>query len=34
MVPAGADLDNMIRRPKPVTTEEHNPIFEIGKDKL
>ena len=32
MVPAGADLDNMIRRPKPVS-EEHNPIFEIGKDK-
>jgi len=33
MVPAGADLDNMIRRPKPVAAEEHNPIFEIGKDK-
>jgi acetolactate synthase-1/2/3 large subunit len=32
MVPAGADLDNMIRRPKPAA-EEHNPIFEIGKDK-
>jgi acetolactate synthase I/II/III large subunit len=33
MVPAGADLDNMIRRPKPVSEEQHNPIFEIGKDK-
>ena len=34
MVPAGADLDNMIRRPKPeVEAEAHNPIFEIGKDK-
>jgi acetolactate synthase-1/2/3 large subunit len=32
MVPAGADLDNMIRRPKPVA-EEHNPLFETGKDK-
>jgi len=34
MVPAGADLDKMIRRPKPVTSEEHNPLFETGKDKL
>jgi acetolactate synthase I/II/III large subunit len=34
MVPAGADLDNMIRRPKPVTDENHNAIFETGKDKL
>jgi acetolactate synthase I/II/III large subunit len=33
MVPAGADLDNMIRRPKPVTDENHNAIFETGKDK-
>jgi acetolactate synthase-1/2/3 large subunit len=33
MVPAGADLDKMIRRPKPVAADEHNPIFEIGKDK-
>ena len=29
MVPAGADLANMIRRPYP---EGHNPIFETGKD--
>ena len=33
MVPAGADLDNMIRRPKPETGEEHNPLYETGKDK-
>jgi acetolactate synthase I/II/III large subunit len=44
MVPAGADLDDMIRRPKPLSsapdaqwaqepTATHNPIFEIGKDK-
>jgi acetolactate synthase-1/2/3 large subunit len=33
MVPAGADLDKMIRRPKPVTDENHNPLFETGKDK-
>ncbi len=30
MVPAGADLDNMIRRPMPEA--KHNPIFETGKD--
>jgi acetolactate synthase-1/2/3 large subunit len=28
MVPAGADLDKMIRRPYP-----HNPLFETGKDE-
>jgi acetolactate synthase-1/2/3 large subunit len=33
MVPAGADLDKMIRRPKPETDEEHNPLYETGKDK-
>jgi len=32
MVPAGADLDNMIRRPVPEPTPTHNPIFETGKD--
>ena len=33
MVPAGADLDAMIRRPEPVVEEaEHNPIYETGKD--
>ena len=29
MVPAGADLGDMIRRDKP---EKHNPIYETGKD--
>jgi acetolactate synthase I/II/III large subunit len=41
MVPAGADLHNMIRRPSspsPVVTNPaealgHNPIYETGKDK-
>ncbi|HEX6275114.1 MAG TPA: biosynthetic-type acetolactate synthase large subunit [Polyangiaceae bacterium] len=36
MVPAGADLDNMIRRPVPVVAEKsapHNPIFETGDDE-
>lgn len=34
MVPAGADLDDMIRRPDMhVESAEHNPIFETGKDK-
>jgi acetolactate synthase I/II/III large subunit len=41
MVPAGADLQNMIRRPSspsPVVTNPaealgHNPIYETGKDK-
>jgi len=33
MVPAGADLDKMIRRPKPEPGEEHNPLYETGKDK-
>ena len=33
MVPAGADLDAMIRRPEAVVEEaEHNPIYETGKD--
>jgi acetolactate synthase-1/2/3 large subunit len=32
MVPAGADLHDMIRRPKREETE-HNPIFETGEDK-
>lgn len=32
MVPAGADLNQMIRRPKRATTD-HNPIFETGEDK-
>jgi acetolactate synthase-1/2/3 large subunit len=31
MVPAGADLGNMIRRPLPEGAQ-HNPIFETGKD--
>jgi len=30
MVPAGADLQDMIRRP---SNGQHNPIFETGKDK-
>ncbi len=34
MVPAGADLAEMIRRPvAAVDAEEHNPIFETGKDE-
>jgi acetolactate synthase I/II/III large subunit len=41
MVPAGADLHNMIRRPttpapvtaNPTETLGHNPIYETGKDK-
>ncbi len=32
MVPAGADLHDMIRRPLPAGAQ-HNPIFETGKDK-
>jgi acetolactate synthase-1/2/3 large subunit len=33
MVPAGADLHNMIRRPVPEGREAlHNPIFETGED--
>jgi acetolactate synthase-1/2/3 large subunit len=32
MVPAGADLDNMIRRPLPQGAN-HNPIYETGKDE-
>jgi acetolactate synthase-1/2/3 large subunit len=31
MVPAGADLHDMIQRPKPGE-REHNPIFETGED--
>jgi acetolactate synthase I/II/III large subunit len=31
MVPAGADLDKMIRRPIPAGA--HNPIYETGKDE-
>jgi len=34
MVPAGADLHNMIRRPKPeIKSAPHNPIFETGDDE-
>ncbi len=36
MVPAGADLDQMIRRPTQVPAAaglDHNPIFETGQDK-
>ncbi len=35
MVPAGADLDAMIRRPVPVPEKSapHNPIFETGEDE-
>ena len=34
MVPAGADLHNMIRRPKPeLKSAPHNPIFETGDDE-
>jgi acetolactate synthase-1/2/3 large subunit len=35
MVPAGADLDAMIRRPVPanVKSSPHNPIFETGDDE-
>jgi hypothetical protein len=33
MVPAGADLDAMIRRPEAAPEpDEHNPIYETGKD--
>ena len=34
MVPAGAALNDMIRRPAPARPGEHNPIFETGEDKL
>jgi acetolactate synthase I/II/III large subunit len=34
MVPSGADLHQMIRRPpRVVAAAEHNPIFETGKDE-
>ncbi|MGB3051639.1 MAG: biosynthetic-type acetolactate synthase large subunit, partial [Polyangiales bacterium] len=32
MVPAGADLHDMIQRPGKPGESEHNPIFETGKD--
>jgi acetolactate synthase-1/2/3 large subunit len=32
MVPAGADLHNMIRRPVPEGSKGHNPIYETGED--
>ena len=32
MVPSGADLDEMIRRPAGLGDEKHNPIFETGED--
>ena len=32
MVPAGADLHNMIERPRKPGKPEHNPIFETGED--
>jgi acetolactate synthase-1/2/3 large subunit len=32
MVPTGADLDDMIRRPEGSTDEPKNPIYETGKD--
>jgi acetolactate synthase-1/2/3 large subunit len=32
MVPAGADLHDMIRRPAHAAAVEHNPIYETGKD--
>ena len=32
MVPAGANLQDMIQRPKPGS-HEHNPIFETGEDE-
>jgi hypothetical protein len=32
MVPSGADLGDMIRRPKRETPT-HNPIFETGSDE-
>jgi len=33
MVPAGANLDDMIERPYKPGTPEHNPIFETGEDE-
>jgi acetolactate synthase-1/2/3 large subunit len=32
MVPTGAALGDMIRRPKREVEEEHNPIYETGND--
>ncbi|MBW2378657.1 MAG: acetolactate synthase large subunit [Deltaproteobacteria bacterium] len=32
MVPAGADLGDMIERPHKPGTHDHNPIFETGED--
>jgi acetolactate synthase-1/2/3 large subunit len=33
MVPAGADLHEMIQRPQKPGEQEHNPIFETGEDE-
>jgi acetolactate synthase-1/2/3 large subunit len=33
MVPAGADLHDMIERPKEAGGHQHNPIFETGEDE-
>ncbi len=33
MVPAGAALDEMIRRPSVTPQQPHNPIFETGEDQ-
>lgn len=33
MVPAGANLDDMIERPSKPGDHDHNPIFETGEDK-
>jgi acetolactate synthase-1/2/3 large subunit len=32
MVPTGAAVDEMIRRPEPEDTD-HNPIYETGSDR-
>jgi acetolactate synthase-1/2/3 large subunit len=33
MVPAGANLGDMIERPSKPGEQEHNPIFETGEDE-
>jgi len=33
MVPAGADLHEMIQRPHKPGEHQHNPIFETGEDE-
>ena len=33
MVPAGADLNDMIERPQTPGKSDHNPIFETGEDE-